>query len=114
MTREFIRLSTFEKTCSDIGLSEDNIRAIEIILLDNPTIGDLVQGTGGIRKLRFPLPNTGKSGGARIIYIDYAFYEKNYLIAAFSKSETENLTKAERNELKILTDGLLKKLRGKE
>ena len=114
MTREFIRLETFEKNSADIGLTEDDILAIEIVILDNPTKGVLIQGTGGIRKLRIPLPNVGKSGGARVIYVDYAHYEKTYLIAAFAKSETENLTKAERNELKDLSGVLLKKLREKK
>ena len=111
MTREFIRLETFEKCCADIGLTEDDVLNIELAILDNPTIGELIQGTGGVRKFRIPLPNVGKSGGARVIYVDYVYYEKTYLIAAFAKSETENLTKAERNELKKLTGVLLKKLR---
>ena len=114
MTREFIRLETFEKNCSDIGLTEDDVLSIELAILDNPAIGNLIQGTGGIRKFRIPLSNTGKSGGARVIYVDYVYYEKAYLIAAFAKSETENLTKAERNELKALTGILLKKLREKK
>ena len=57
MTREFIRLETFEKQCKKVGLTEDDVLAIEIILLDNPTVGDIIQGTGGFRKFRYPLPN---------------------------------------------------------
>ena len=114
MSREFIRLETFEKCIADIGLTEDDVLSIELAILANPTIGDLIQGTGGIRKFRIPLPNIGKSGGARVIYVDYAYYEKNYLIAVFEKSEVENLTKTERNELKSLSEALLSKLREKK
>ena len=81
--------------------------AIEFALLDNPATGNIIIGTGGIRKFRIPLPNVGKSGGARVIYVDFAYYEKIYLITAYEKSEIENLTKAERNELKKLTARLL-------
>jgi len=42
----------------------------------------------------------GKSGGARVIYVDFAFYEKVYFLTAYAKGEQDNLTQAERNELK--------------
>lgn len=113
MTREFVRLPEFEKQCKSIGLSEDDIMAIENALLSNPSVGNVIQGTGGIRKFRFPLPNRGKSGGGRVIYVDFAFYEKIYLLTVFAKSETENLTKAERNELNALVGKLESELRKK-
>jgi putative transcriptional regulator len=55
-----------------------------------------------MRKLRFALPHKGKSGGARIIYIDFVHYEKIYLITVYAKNELEDLTHADRNDLKIL------------
>jgi len=114
MTREFVRLPEFEKQSKHSGLTEDDIKELESVLLDNPAIGDVMRGTGGIRKFRIPLPNRGKSGGARVVYIDFARYEKIYLLTAFSKSETENLTQAERNELKVLVSVLESELRKKE
>lgn len=113
MTREFVRLPEFEKQCKNSGLTEHDIRAIENALLADPSIGDVMQGTGGVRKFRFPLPNRGKSSGARVIYIDFAYYEKIYLLTAYAKSETDNLTKSERNELKILVSVLESELRKK-
>jgi len=111
MTRLFIRLPEFEKQCKRIGLNEDDVIKIELTLLGNPTIGDLIKGTGGIRKVRIPLQNRGKSGGARVIYIDFAYYESIYLITVYEKSTTEDLSKAERNELKILVQTLEDELR---
>ena len=102
MTRTFVRMPEFEKQCKDIGLNEDDIMEIENTLLDNPAIGDVMRGTGGIRKLRIALPGRGKSRGARVVYIDFAYYKKIYLITAFAKSELDNLSQAERNELKKL------------
>lgn len=52
--------------------------------------------------MRFALENRRKSGSVRVIYVDFAVYEKLYLLTAYPKSEKENLTKAERNELKKL------------
>ena len=113
MTREFVRLPEFEKQCKNTGLDENDVRAIENTLLSDPSAGEVMQGTGGIRKFRFPLPNRGKSGGARVIYIDFTRYEKIYLITTYAKSETDNLTKAERNELKVLVRILESELRKK-
>ena len=100
MTREFVRLPEFEKQCKHIGLDEDDVRAIENELLVNPKSGMVIKGTGGVRKLRIILPNRGKSGGARTIYVDFTQYEKIYFITAYDKSETDDLTKAECNALK--------------
>ncbi|MCL2775601.1 MAG: type II toxin-antitoxin system RelE/ParE family toxin [Oscillospiraceae bacterium] len=105
MTRAFIRLPEFEKQAKHLGLSEYDIMNIEDILLTNPDIGDVIQGTGGMRKFRIALTDTnkGKRGGARIIYIDFVYYKIIYFITAYSKSEMENLSQAERNDFKNLT-----------
>ena len=113
MTREFVRLFEFEKQCKRIGLSEDDVMEIENELLANPAAGDMVRGTGGIRKFRIMLPNRGKSSGARVVYVDFVSYSKTYLLTAFSKGETDNLNQAERNELKALV-GILKHELGKK
>lgn len=103
MTRTFVRLPEFEKRCQEIGLTESNIREIENILLENPNVGGIIQGTGGIRKFRYALPNKGKSGGTRVISLDFAYYGRTFLITIFEKGVKENLTKAERNSLKELS-----------
>ena len=56
-----------------------------------------MEGTGGIRKVRFPLENKGKSGSVRVCYTDFEEYEVTCLITAFTKDEQENLTKSEEN-----------------
>jgi len=113
MTREFVRLPEFEKQCKHIGLSEEDITEIEKALLSDPLIGGVMRGTGGIRKFRIALPNRGKSGGARVIYIDFAYYQKIYLLTVFTKNETENLNQSERNELKAFIKTLESELRKK-
>ena len=64
--------------------------------------------------MRFAFEHRGKSGSIRIIYIDFEVFEKIYLIIAYQKSEKDNLTKAERNELKQIVDILEKQLEESE
>ena len=102
MEREFIILPEFDKSCKRIGLSDEDVREIEEFLCINPDFGDLIKGTGGLRKMRWALKGRGKSGGARIIYIDFISYEKIYFVTAYKKNEKDNLSKEEQNILKKL------------
>lgn len=77
-------------------------------LSSNPKSGSLLQGTGGIRKVRWALKSKGKSGGARIIYFFYNETIPLFLLTIFSKNEKINLTKSERNELAKLVKELIK------
>lgn len=65
-----------------------------------------------MRKMRFAFEGRGKSGSTRVCYVDFEIKETIYLLAVFAKNELENLTKAERNQLKnqieILADNLYK------
>jgi len=64
--------------------------------------GDLMTGTGGIRKLRWSAKK-GKSGGVRVIYYYYNKSIPLFLLTVFGKGEKANLSKAESNELAKLT-----------
>ena len=76
MTRTFIEVPLFSKRWKEIGLGEDELRALQIMLLKDPVSGPIMEGTGGIRKVRFPLQNRGKSGSVRVCYTEE---EKNIL-----------------------------------
>ena len=78
MTRTFIEVPLFSKRWKEIGLGEDELRALQIMLLKDPVSGPIMEGTGGIRKVRFPLQNRGKSGSVRVCYTDFAEYEVIY------------------------------------
>jgi hypothetical protein len=73
----------------------------------HPKSGDLIEGTGGIRKLRWGRGGRGKSGGVRVIYYYHSELMPLYLITLFAKNEQDNLSKAERNELAKLVDVLI-------
>lgn len=76
-------------------------------LAANPKAGDLMEGTGGVRKLRWGRQGRGKSGGVRVIYYVHSELMPLYLLTLFAKNERANLTKAERNELAGLVDILV-------
>jgi hypothetical protein len=65
-----------------------------------------MEGTGGVRKLRWSRGSRGKSGGVRVIYYFHSAGMTLYLLTLFAKNERANLSKAERNELATLV-GLL-------
>jgi hypothetical protein len=96
-----IRTPTFLSDAKAAGLSEDEQNTIVSEISKNPTAGALMEGTGGCRKLRFAGKGKGKSGGYRTVH----YYAGNdvpvLLLALIDKGETENLSKAERNELRI-------------
>jgi putative transcriptional regulator len=88
----------------------DEEECMEIInhIAANPTEGDLIQGSGGIRKIRFAARNKGKSGGIRVIYYYHNENMPVFLITAFLKNQMENISKATCNEFKKLTEQLKK------
>ena len=100
MIRTFIEIPLFTRRWKEIGLDEDALTQLQIMLLKNPESGPIMEGTGGIRKVRFPLKSV------RVCYVDFEEYEITYLITAFKKSEQENLTMEEKNVLKKLVKAL--------
>jgi len=68
----------------------------------NPRAGDLIRGTGGLRKLRWGRGGRGKSGGVRVIYYFHSDAIPLYLLAMYGKSERADLGHAERRELSSL------------
>jgi hypothetical protein len=67
-----------------------------------------MQGTGGVRKLRWASKGKGKSGGSRVIYYFYNETIPLFMLTIFGKNEKINLSKAERNELAKLVKELIK------
>lgn len=63
--------------------------------------------------MRFALENRGKSGSMRVIYIDFDVYEKIYFLDVYQKSSKDNLSMAERNEIRVLVTILEKTLKRK-
>ena len=112
MTREFIIMSEFDKNWKNMGLLDKDLKILQEELTLNPQKGDVIQGTGGLRKIRISFDGKGKSGSGRVCYVDFVVYEKIYLITAYPKKEKENLTKSERNAIAAMIAELEKALKG--
>lgn len=79
----------------------------------NPTAGDLIVGTGGVRKIRWTGDsNQGKRGGVRVIYYYYNNTMPIFLFTVYAKNEKDNLSKTERNELRTITKEIVKSYEG--
>ena len=104
LSRIFVELPSFMARWKSLGLDDADLFRLEIELLNNPKVGAVLQGTGGVRKVRFAFEDRGKSGSIRVIYIDFEIYEKIFLLTAYAKADQANLTKQERNDLKGLVE----------
>ena len=80
MTREFVMMPAFDKQWKSMGLTDKDLLRLQEMLLQDPQIGDVIKGTGGLRKMRFAFEHRGKSGSSRVLYVDFVFAEKIYLM----------------------------------
>lgn len=110
MTKTFIQTSTFEKQWDEIGLTDEDLCRLELEIMSNPQIGDVIPGTGKLRKMRFAVGNKGKRGSTRVCYVDFVIIDTIYLFSIYEKNKKENLSKEERNNIKKMIDRLEKSL----
>jgi hypothetical protein len=91
---EFIETPTFTRTIT-VLLSDDSYAQMQMALVENPALGDLIRGGGGIRKLRYAVQGRGKSAGVRVIYYWLKDEFQIYLLLAYPKSAKDSLTDKE-------------------
>ena len=111
MTRTFVELPIFRARWKDMGLNDDDLKRLQEELLADPKVGAVMRNTGGVRKMRFAFEQKGKSGSARVIYVDFEVYEKIFLITAYHKNVKDNLSDSERNEIKQMIHVLEEQLK---
>ncbi len=108
-------LPTYTRLADKLLSAEERQDLIDY-LAEHPKAGDIMEGTGGVRKLRklrWRRGGQGKSGGVRVIYYYHDDLMPLYLLTLFAKGDKANLTKAERNDLADLVDVLVEIWRGK-
>ncbi|UIJ94034.1 type II toxin-antitoxin system RelE/ParE family toxin [Sinorhizobium meliloti] len=89
-------------------LMNDDERGLLVdYLAHNPTAGDVVQGTGGIRKVRWALDGRGKRGGARVIYFHHDTDMPLFALTAYAKNERADLSQQDKNDFRQLTTMLV-------
>lgn len=96
----------FSRAALKVGMTEREVAALIDHLASNPLAGDVMEGTGGCRKVRWAAPGRGKSGGYRTITFYSGKEVPVFLLTVFAKNVRANLTKADRNELGILAKAL--------
>ena len=101
---EFIETTIFTRQIKQIA-TDDELKDLQKELIESPEKGNLIQKTGGLRKIRMATGNQGKSGSARVIYF-LATAEVIYLVMAYPKSAKDSITDAEKAEMKKLTQRL--------
>ena len=101
----FVELPAFAKYRADY-LDDEGFRGLQQSMLKNPEAGDVIEGTGGLRKLRHgdPRRGKGKRGGLRVIYYWWDGGRQFWLFTLYDKDEMENLSADEKKVLK----GMLK------
>ncbi len=108
MTRKFVYTEPFRKCWKAMGLQDRDLPILENALLENPQLGDVIEGTGGARKMRIQLEGRGKSGGGRVIYLDVFEKEHLYLLFAYPKNVQEDLTPDQKKSIKKMIEAIRK------
>jgi hypothetical protein len=93
-----IETTVFTKLIGQL-MDDDHYCELQALLIENPEIGGLIQGSGGLRKIRWKRTGRGKRGGVRVIYYWAISADQIRMLYVYSKSDQENLTK---DQLKVL------------
>ena len=108
MELTFIQLPRFASKWDKFKLNDEDLQALEGLLRKNPNAGDVMRGTGGLRKIRFAPPShhTGKSGAFRVGYAFFRIGSVVYFFTIFAKEDKANLTAADCKEFKKIIEVL--------
>jgi hypothetical protein len=103
MKATFIELPPFERHRQSY-LNDESFRELQKILMNNPEAGDVIEGTSGLRKVRYADEKRGKGkrGGLRVIYYCWQAGKQFWLFTVYNKDEMDDLTTAQRKILKDL------------
>jgi mRNA-degrading endonuclease RelE of RelBE toxin-antitoxin system len=95
----FIETTIFTKLLSKY-LTDDEYQLLQKYLMLNPKDGNIIIGSGGVRKLRWSIGNKGKSGGVRVIYYFKDNHNQIWLLTMYAKSEQANISKEVLHKIK--------------
>ena len=100
----FVQSQAFARDWARNGLDDDALRTLEVAIMACPDRWPLIEGTGGLRKIRFadPRSNRGKSGSFRVCYVYFEKYGSVWLVTVFGKNEKSDLSKADKSVISKL------------
>lgn len=96
---EIIETSFFTAFITKL-MTDEEYKDMQQALVRCPVAGDIIKGSGGLRKLRWAASGRGKRGGSRVIYYWYKDAATIYMLYAYAKNRQEDLT---RDQLKVLS-----------
>lgn len=100
----FVETKLFTRLIGEY-LADDEYRALQEALLANPEAGDLIRGSGGVRKLRWHVAGRGKRGGIRVIYYLRSQQGQIWMLTAYAKNVAENIPARVLKKIKEEIDG---------
>ncbi len=86
----FIETTLFSKLLHRY-LSDDEYYALQLHLMERPDEGDIIVGSGGVRKIRWAIGNKGKSGGIRVIYYWRGIADEIWMLTLYPKSQKDSI-----------------------
>ncbi len=86
----FIETKLFTRLIEDY-LPDEEYSALQSALMANPEAGDLIRGSGGVRKLRWSVAGRGKRGGIRVIYYLRSQQGQIWMLTAYAKNEADTI-----------------------
>jgi len=102
--RVFVHTKVFDRLWESLGCNDDDLADLQRAICSDPQGYPVIRGTGGVRKIRIALEGRGKSGGARVLYVDFIAKSVVGLLYVYSKSEKENISDNERRILKTMVE----------
>jgi hypothetical protein len=99
----FIETPVFTRQVREL-LSDEAYSAFQWYMALNPEAGDVIPGTGGLRKVRWSVAGGGKRGGVRVIYFHVAAQAEVRLLLIYRKGVKDDLTAAEKRALRRLNE----------
>jgi hypothetical protein len=99
----FIETPVFEEDIQQL-MPDETYAEFQQHLTDHPDAGDVIQDTGGIRKVRWNLPGTGKRGGVRVIYYWRVAADQILMLLAYKEAKQADLTPSQKRALKTVVE----------
>jgi hypothetical protein len=110
--RTFLSIPLFDRRWSELGLGDDDRLVLEALVMKDPEAGDVVPGSGGLRKIRFAPPSwrRGKSGGTRVYYAHLPEFGIVVLVSAYAKNEITEVAPDQLRGFRVVVERIRKAL----
>jgi hypothetical protein len=107
-----LELAGYRRRAAELLTAEEQDAVVDLVAYE-PACGDVIPGTGGLRKVRIGRGDSGKRGGARVIYYFHDSDVPIFLLALYAKNEKADLTAADKKEFATLVKTLVMQWRRK-